>query len=66
MILCTTLERLKTDTANGYQLKVVYHYSSFDEREIDKIEQLIREEIGSGTIKEYKLASLMAKGEVEQ
>ena len=53
MILRQTIERLEPDSANGHQMKVVFHYSSFDEKEIDYMEKAMRSQIGDGIIAEY-------------
>ena len=53
MILRQTIERLEPDSANGHQMKVIIHYSSFDEKEIDYMEKAMRSQIGDGNIVEY-------------
>lgn len=54
MILTTTINRLNPDTAKGYQLNLIMHYSSFDKKEIDEIEKLLRETYHNNSILEYK------------
>lgn len=46
MILTKHFERLEPNTVNGYQLKVVFHYSSFDKKEIDALEKILQDELG--------------------
>lgn len=46
MILTKHFEILEPNTVNGYQLKVVFHYSSFDKKEIDALEKILQDELG--------------------
>ena len=64
MILRQTVERLEPDSANGHQMKVIFHYSSFDEREIDYMEKAMRSQIGDGVISEYNPLTILADREV--
>ena len=63
MTLTTSINRLKSDTASGYQLKLTFHYASFDEKEIDAVEKLLRETYTDNSVIEYKPLDIMAESE---
>ena len=64
MTLTTSINRLKSDTASGYQLKLTFHYASFDEKEIDAVEKLLRETYTDNSVIEYKSLDIMADREI--
>jgi len=64
MILRQTFERMEPDTVNGHQLKVIWHYSSHDERQIDAVENSWRSKIGDGIAIEYDPTKILLKREV--
>ena len=39
MVVMRTVERVTPNTSNGYGLKVIFTYTSFDKKEIDFIEE---------------------------
>ena len=41
-----TWKRLDADTVNGHTLQVTTTYSSFDQAEIDKLQELIAKKVG--------------------
>lgn len=49
-----TYERLNPDTTNGEAIKVTAIYSSFDKHEIDALEDVYVDKIGSGVVVEIK------------
>ena len=59
MILTKHFERLEPDTFNGYQIKVTFRYSSFDKKEIDAFEKILKDELG-----ELVIAKCEVMGEV--
>ena len=46
--------RNKPDTVNGESITVSVVYSSYDKTEIDKLESMFREQIGSGLFGEFE------------
>lgn len=48
-------KRHDPDTILGEKLEVTYVYSSFDSREIDAVEDQMREKIGDGIIGEVEM-----------
>lgn len=50
MKVATTFERLMPTTADGHMIKVTTYYSSFDKSEIDKLQEDLRDAIGSGIV----------------
>ena len=50
MKVATTFERLMPTTADGHILKITTYYSSFDKAEIDKLQEDLRDAIGSGIV----------------
>lgn len=49
-----TYKRLKQDTINGDSIQVTMVYSSFDKNEIDSVEEVFKETIGTGIISEFE------------
>ena len=64
MTLTTNINRLKSDTASGYHLKLTFHYTSFDKKEIDAVEKLLRETYHNNSIIEYNPLDIMADKEI--
>ena len=50
MKVATTFERLMPTTADGHIIKVTTYYSSWDKAEIDKLQEDLRNAIGSGIV----------------
>ena len=55
MKLQINYKRHDPDTLLGEKLEVTYVYSSFDSREIDAIEEQVRQQIGDGLIGDIEL-----------
>ena len=53
MKVTTTFERLMPTTADGQIIKVTTYYSSWDKSEIDKLQEDLRNTIGSGVVTEF-------------
>ncbi len=64
MTLTTSINRLKSDTASGYQLKLSFHYASFDKKEIDEVEKLLRETYHNNSVIEYNPLDIMVDREI--
>ena len=52
MKLSITYEELMPSTVAGYAIKISYIYSSFDQKEVDKLKSSLKDEIGTGIISE--------------
>lgn len=52
MKISTTYERLMPTTADGHIIKVTQYYSSFDKDEIDRLQEDMKKQIGTGIISE--------------
>lgn len=50
----TQFQRCEPDTISGEKIILTQTFSSFDKQEIDRLEKMLRETIGSGRITEYK------------
>ncbi len=50
MKVSTTFERLMPTTTDGHIIKISTCYSSFDKNEIDKLQEDLRNTIGTGIV----------------
>lgn len=48
MKIATTFERLMPTTADGHIIKVTTYYSSYDKNEIDRLQEDLKNSIGTG------------------
>ena len=58
MKLNVSYHRKHPDTINGDQIEIVYRYSSFDQREIDAVENWARKDIGLGITANLEITDL--------
>ena len=58
MKVVTTYKRMNPDTIHGNMITIQTVYSSFDDREIDALEDKFKRTIAAGIVAEYKLEDI--------
>ena len=54
MTCFTQYQRYDPDSVSGHKIVITQTYMSYNEHEIDKLEEVLRETIGSGLVAEVK------------